>query len=186
MSEATDWIGAAGVVFGIGSALYAHVIGGRADAAKAKAEEALGKAEAAQTKAQIGWLELQLRVFLSSRRDQIHSIARDLEELRAGRDANELTENEKKRFALVFKRFMSAHEDFLGALEQACRHFRDDKIDKEAFRLMYNDEVRRVTVDATKGEPFHELMYPRDQCRFEAIWHVKDEWFNLDKKKGKT
>ncbi len=202
MSEATDWIGAVGGAIGAVSVLWSWATSGKAKAAAdeaaaaktaaddakitagnatADATKAIAKAEDAQTKAQVGWLELQLRVFISSRRDKIHEVAPVLDNIRAGRRPDELTAEEKARFVAAYKVFESAHEDFLGALEQACRHYRDAKIDTEAFRLMYDDEVRFVCEQ--KDGVFFKFMHPKDTSKFRAVWAVYKEWFDLESKR---
>lgn len=147
-----------------------------AGAAMAKALDAIKTAEDAQTKAQIGWLELQLRVYLSSRRDKIHEVTRDFEGITAGRKPEELSDTDKMRMAAIKPRFISAHEDFLGALEQACRHLEDEKIEVAAFRRMYEDEIRTVC-EVKEGHPFYSMMFPEKVSRFKAIWTTYDKWF---------
>jgi hypothetical protein len=147
-----------------------------ANIALTKALEAIKAAEDAQTKAQVGWLELQLRVHLSSRRDKIHDVARDLEALTAGRRPSDLTEIDKARMIPMMERFISAHEDFLGALEQACRHHEEGKTDVSAFRRMYEDEIRAVG-DVEEGHPFYKMMYPEPKSKFKAIWSTYKKWF---------
>ena len=149
-----------------------------AHAAMTKALDAIQKAEDAQTKAQVGWLELQLRMYLSSRRDKIHEVTRDLESLRAGRRPDEFSDADKVRMKDIMLRFFSAHEDFLGALEQACRHHQDEKIDAAAFRRMYDDEVRTVC-EAKEDSPFHKFLHPKDTAKFRAIWATYKKWFDL-------
>ena len=192
MSAATDWIGAVGGLIGAASVIWNWLTAGKAEkvkkaaeAAQADATKAMAAAEAAQTQAQVGWLELQLRVFISSRRDKIHDIDGELARLRQGRQPDQLSALEKQHFVDIHDRFLSAYEDFLGALEQACRHFRDAKIDVEAFRLMYDDEIRHVTIEAKENEPFYKQMYPREKSKFKAIWAVSDEWFQLEPKERK-
>jgi hypothetical protein len=152
-----------------------------ASTAMAKALEAIQKAEDAQTKAQVGALELQLRVFLSSRRDRIQEVSRDLEAIRGGRRPEDLSDVDKTRMKDAMQRFISAHEDLLNALEQACRHLRDDKIDAVAFRRMYDDEVRTVC-EAGEDSPFHKFMGRPETTKFRAIWATYREWFDLEKK----
>jgi hypothetical protein len=201
VSDATDWIGAIGGIMGGATALWNMGAASKADAAKKQADaaklqadaaktqaakatadatSAIAKAEDAQTKAQIGWLELQLRVYISSRRDKIHETTRDLESISAGRSHAQLSAEEQAHAGAIKLRWISAHEDFLCAMEQACRHFRDAKIDKEAFRLMYEDEIATLTKDAEEGIPFYAFMYPREKSRFHAVWAVADAWFKKE------
>lgn len=147
-----------------------------ANEARNKALEAMAKAEEAQSKAQSGLLELQLRAHLSSRRDKIHEVTRETETIRDGRPAEAMQPTEIERLKDVHKRFLSAHEDFLGALEQGCRHYRDGKLDKNSFRLMYESEVRDVC-DSPAESVFYSFMHPADPSRFQAIWAVYREWF---------
>ncbi len=187
MSEAAEWVsaigGAVGGIVGVASGLWTWANSAKVERVRHEAAKALEVAEKAQTQAQVGWLELQLRVFISSRRDKIHEADRDLASLRQGRDPAELSATEKVHFKDIFDRFFSAHEDLLNAMEQACRHLRDAKVEPESFRLMYDSEIRRITVEAVEGEPFYKLMYPREKSKFRAVWAVSDEWFNLEKAK---
>lgn len=152
-----------------------------ANAAMTKALEAIQKAEDAQTKAQMGALELQHRVFLSSRRDRIQEVTRDLEAIVAGRRPEEFSDTDKARMKDAKQRLLSAYEDFLNALEQACRHLRDERLNETAFRRMYDDEVRTVCV-AGQDSPFFSFMHPEATTRFRAIWATYKDWFDLEKK----
>lgn len=145
--------------------------------AMAKALDAIKAAEDAQTKAQVGLLELQLRVFISSRRDHIHSVARDMEAITAGRKAEDFTDTDKMRMKDTMERFKSAHEDFLGALEQACRHFQEGKVDVDAFRRMYNAEIEEVC-KAPATSMFYGMMHPDKTSKFKAIWAIYEKWFH--------
>jgi len=203
MSETTDLIGAVGAGLGAIAVVWSWINAGSvkaadakataaqtaADAAKVKAGEAIAeatraiaKAEAAQTKAQVGTLELQLRTSLSSRRDKIDGVTRELEGIRAGRDHDKLTPDEVAHMKDVKVRFLAANEDFLNALEQACRHFRDGKVDIDAFRLMYDDEVRYVC-EQKEGGAFYPVMHPKETSKFRAVWAVYGQWFDLEAQK---
>lgn len=152
-----------------------------ANAAMTKALEAIQKAEDAQTKAQAGALELQHRMFLSSRRDRIQEVTRDLEAIAFGRKPEEFTDTDKARMVDAKRRLLSAYEDFLNALEQACRHLRDEKVDGEAFRKMYDDEVRTVCTSGAET-PYYGFMHPEATTKFRAIWATYRAWFDLEKK----
>ena len=152
-----------------------ELINHKANRIKTQADNAAAKAEAAQTKAQVGWLELQLRVYLSSRRDKIHDCTRDLEATWVG-EAAKADPALVARLQSMKKRFVSANEDFLNALEQACRHYRDEKVEKEAFRRMYGDEVNEA-IKCPEGHPFHKSIHPEGTSKYQAIWAVYREWF---------
>ncbi len=200
MSEWTDWLGIAIGGAGLGGSIVSSIIASKARAralaaseqaekARAHAEKAVADAASAlvqandaQAKTQMASLELNLREQLSKRREHIHAIARDLEGIRAGRQPEQLSSEDKVQIAEAKMRFISAHEEYLNALESACGAYRDKKIDRDRFRKTFDSEIREIA-ENNENHPFYALLHPSD-TKYRAFWAVYKEWNDLENRTG--
>lgn len=193
MSGEPDYIadGIAGVsaLIALTSIFIAKAAATRSEAAQEKSEKAHTKIEEAVKKANevvalaaLAATELDIRAMLSSRRDKMNDVARDLEAITKGRAPDKLSDDEKQHVAVVYTRLVSVHEDVLNAYEEACAKYRDKKVDVTRFKKSYHGELRTV-VEAKEGHPFYKFLHPEGTSAFKAIWTVYKEWNDLENAK---
>lgn len=126
-------------------------------------------------KASSASIEISLLDSITSADEKIGECSAAMDDLLA-KGVENLNDEEKTLLELKTKRYNTAKENYLNAIEEACAKYLDNKIDKKRFKKAYSSSVRKVV----ENQNFKKYFDPVTS-KYKAILKVYDKWFNLEK-----